>query len=193
VHDLKGTAGTIVLMGHSTSRANANYERIFAQYLSQGGDTIDSVVFIWGSQEDALPPYVKWLTGVRRETGAPHLVVLRARKNSLNNRYLVADFVRTEAVFVVDDDVLPSRSLVRCLLATWARAPERIVGLDLRRVGLSSKTQTDERKAMYVHVRHDARGAAPLTPPDGDGDAQLHNTVGRRRLPAVSTPGLPQR
>ena len=108
----------------------------------------------------------------RREVGTPHLVVLRARKNSLNNRFLVAEFVRTEAVLMVDDDVLPSPSLVRCMVAKWASAPEQMIGLDLRRVGMRSKTRTSERKAMYVRVRHTYVHA-----PGDHVDAWLQNTV----------------
>jgi len=48
-------------MGHSMSRANANYEQIFTQYLNQGVKNIDSVVFVWANQKEAIPPYVKWL------------------------------------------------------------------------------------------------------------------------------------
>jgi len=45
----------VVLLGHSTARASANYKRIFSQYLSQG-DAIDSLVFVWGHQKDEVPP-----------------------------------------------------------------------------------------------------------------------------------------
>ena len=51
----------------------------------------------------------------------------------------MGDFVRTDAVFTVDDDVLPSPGLVRCMLAAWARAPGQVLGLDLRRVGMVEK------------------------------------------------------
>jgi len=169
--DVKATAATIVIMGHSLSRANANYEQIFTQYMSQGAD-IDSVVFVWANQKEPIPLYVKWLASKRRETGTPHLLVLRARRNSLNYRYLVGDFVRTDAVFTVDDDVLPSPRLVRCMLEVWARAPDQVLGLDLRRVGMVEKTTGSEKRAMYEHVRHEH-----VQPSRVAGDARLRNTV----------------
>ena len=51
----------------------------------------------------------------------------------------MGDFVRTDAVFTVDDDVLPSPGLVRCMLAAWARAPGQVLGLDLRIVGMAGR------------------------------------------------------
>ena len=49
------------IMGHSVSRANANYVQIFTQYLNQVAKVIESVVFVWANQKEAIPPYVKWL------------------------------------------------------------------------------------------------------------------------------------
>ena len=120
-----GEKATVVLMGYKTSRA-ANYRTLFESYAAMT-DTVDRVVFIWNNL-DADPPEVP--PGLR-----DRVVVIRAERNDMMNRYALAHpSARTDAMLTIDDDVLISEGLLRCMLSQLRVHGDSIVGLDARHV-----------------------------------------------------------
>ena len=120
-----GEKATVVLMGYKTSRA-ANYRTLFESYAAMT-DTVDRVVFIWNNLE-ADPPEVP--PGLR-----DRVVVIRAERNDMMNRYALAHpSARTDAMLTIDDDVLISEGLLRCMLSQLRVHGDSIVGLDARHV-----------------------------------------------------------
>jgi hypothetical protein len=57
-----------------------------------------------------------------------------------------------KGVISADDDLLPSSSLMRCLVGTWGRAPERIVGIDLRKIGMRPNATTPAGAPAAVYA-----------------------------------------
>lgn len=116
---------TVVIMGYKTSRI-ANYRTLFKQYTAMT-DTVDQVVFIWNNV-DKDPPQVP-----------PGVVLIRAERNDMMNRYtLVHEASRVDAMLTVDDDVLLTEGLLRCMLGQLREHEDSIVGLDLRHVDLET-------------------------------------------------------
>lgn len=120
---------TIVIMGYSSKRYS-NYEIIFRSYGSMT-TVLDKIILIWCNQISPPP-------AVPTESSVP-VVILRAATNSLNNRYVVTDMVRTSTVVSVDDDLKLSEALIRLLVKTHYQQPNRLIGVDGRSYDLNGQ------------------------------------------------------
>ncbi|CAL1293424.1 unnamed protein product [Larinioides sclopetarius] len=82
---------------------------------------LNKVVVVWNSER---PPSadLRW-----PEIGVP-IHVIKAKKNSLNNRFLPYDVVETEAVLSVDDDAHLRHDEIVFGFRVWREARDRIVG-----------------------------------------------------------------
>ncbi|GIY72237.1 exostosin-3 [Caerostris extrusa] len=82
---------------------------------------LNKVVVVWNSER---PPSadLRW-----PEIGVP-IHVIKAKKNSLNNRFLPYDAVETEAVLSVDDDAHLRHDEIVFGFRVWREARDRIVG-----------------------------------------------------------------
>ena len=94
---------TVILMGYKPARSN-NYLQLFEGYTAMR-NTVERVVFIWNNLETDPPPV------------PPEVHLIRASRNDMMNRYtLTKDFPHTNSILTVDDDVLLSEGLLRCML-----------------------------------------------------------------------------
>eukprot|EP00240_Pyramimonas_obovata_P004240 CAMPEP_0118944020 /NCGR_PEP_ID=MMETSP1169-20130426/39504_1 /TAXON_ID=36882 /ORGANISM="Pyramimonas obovata, Strain CCMP722" /LENGTH=347 /DNA_ID=CAMNT_0006889415 /DNA_START=390 /DNA_END=1433 /DNA_ORIENTATION=+ len=90
----------------------------------------DQVLVIWNNPEAAPPPE---LTELPPEV-AP-VVVLPQTENTLLNRYQHYAHVRTESVFLTDDDITLCAEALEMSFLAQLQDPERLVTLTLRLVG----------------------------------------------------------
>ena len=82
---------------------------------------LNKIVIIWNSK--SLPESdLKW-----PELGV-EIVVIKAEKNSLNNRFKPYDVIETEAILSMDDDVHLRNDEIIFGFRVWREARERIVG-----------------------------------------------------------------
>lgn len=112
-------AVTLVLMGYSTKRL-PNYEIILQAYAKM--DTINQIILIWNNKnEPFLNPY----------HDIP-ITFITPEENSMNNRFNVSEHLHTDAVLIVDDDVLLNEALISLILYRWIENTDRLFGLDGR-------------------------------------------------------------
>ena len=114
---------TAVLMGYKPARSNNyKYLPLFKAYTAMQ-NTVTRVVFIWNNLEIDPPPV------------PPDVHLIRASRNDMMNRYtLTKEYPHTNSILTVDDDVLLSEGLLRCMLIQLLANNASIVGLDARSV-----------------------------------------------------------
>uniref|UniRef100_T1J3I4 glucuronosyl-galactosyl-proteoglycan 4-alpha-N-acetylglucosaminyltransferase n=1 Tax=Strigamia maritima TaxID=126957 RepID=T1J3I4_STRMM len=82
---------------------------------------LNKVVVVWNGPH--LPPEdLRW-----PDIGVP-VQVVKAKKNSLNNRFLPYDIIETEAILSVDDDAHLRHDEIMFGFRVWREARDRIVG-----------------------------------------------------------------
>lgn len=82
---------------------------------------LNKVIVVWNSLKPPSPD-LRW-----PEIGVP-IEVVRAKKNSLNNRFLPFSSIETEAVLSVDDDTHLRHDEIVFGFRVWREARDRIVG-----------------------------------------------------------------
>jgi len=115
---------TMVIQGYAPRR-KANYHKLWEAYGTYDR-AVDKIIFIWNNVDNPPPD-------IPNNTAVP-IQFIQAHSNVMTNRINVLDYLRTEAVMVVDDDVILNRNLVHCMLHSWRKNPDRMVGLDERSV-----------------------------------------------------------
>ena len=148
---------TVVLMGYKPARSH-NYLQLFKAYTGMR-NTVERVVFIWNNLEINPPPV------------PPDVHLIRASQNDMMNRYaLTKDYPHTNFILTVDDDVVLSEGLLRCMLIQLLAHNTSIIGLDARSVepgtgNYMSGPPTLDRpviiigKTMLMHERVHRRAA----------------------------------
>ncbi|KAJ3179199.1 Exostoses (Multiple)-like 3, partial [Irineochytrium annulatum] len=63
-----------------------------------------------------------------REDQRPPIVIVRQRSDSLNNRFNLYGIVRTQAVYIADDDIRIAREHVETGFREWRERPDQLVG-----------------------------------------------------------------
>ncbi|VDI14797.1 Hypothetical predicted protein [Mytilus galloprovincialis] len=119
-----GNSGvTVVLMGYSTKRF-PNYNEILPAYTKY--QMIDQILLLWNNKNASFTSNID----------LPKLTFIQSEVNSMNNRFNVSQYIRTDAVLVIDDDVLISEALLSLMLLRWSENPSRLVGIsrDMRYV-----------------------------------------------------------
>ncbi|KAL3208781.1 hypothetical protein MRX96_038839 [Rhipicephalus microplus] len=82
---------------------------------------LNKVIVVWNSLKPPSPD-LRW-----PDIGVP-IEVVRAKKNSLNNRFLPFSAIETEAVLSVDDDTHLRHDEIVFGFRVWREARDRIVG-----------------------------------------------------------------
>jgi hypothetical protein len=148
---------TVVLMGYTPARSN-NYLQLFKGYTAMR-NTVERVVFIWNNLETNPPPV------------PPEVHLIRASRNDMMNRYtLTKDYPHTNSILTVDDDVLLSEGLLRCMLFQLLTHNASIIGLDARSVESGTGNYMNDAptldtpvviigKTMLMHERVHRRAA----------------------------------
>ncbi|GAA5871600.1 hypothetical protein JCM3774_006308 [Rhodotorula dairenensis] len=116
---------TVVLTAYETDGLRPDWLRqILQAYASdEYADLVGSILLVWNAPDHAPPDDVP-----------DKVTVIRAASNSLNNRWLMApDYAQTSAVVVLDNDLLLSKSGLRCLQTVQQDHPDRLSGPFVRR------------------------------------------------------------
>lgn len=120
-----GAAGnekiTVVLMTHPKSKRAKGMHQVL-QYYSDC-PSVDKIILVLNGGMKPLKTY----------QGIAKVEFAEFAKNSMNNRFAIADRVETEAVLICDDDVLISSPLLDCFISKWEAQRHRLFGFDLRR------------------------------------------------------------
>uniref|UniRef100_A0A0V0JBP5 Exostosin-3 n=1 Tax=Schistocephalus solidus TaxID=70667 RepID=A0A0V0JBP5_SCHSO len=95
---------------------------------------LHSVVVVWNGPEPP-PVYLRW-----PKLHVPILVV-KGEKNSLNNRFAPYDIIKTDALLMLDDDVLLRHDEIILAFRVWRENRDRIVGFPARGHFWSYSTQ----------------------------------------------------
>ena len=106
---------TAVMLGYSTKRTK-NVRNILLK-LSKMHGLFDRLVLVWNNQVVPQPVFSEAIQG-----DVP-IIVIQSQRNSLNSRYNVSALVRTQSVFVIDDDVRYTRPAIERLMATFTASP----------------------------------------------------------------------
>lgn len=90
---------------------------IVEKYVSEAyKHIIDQVIVVWNNPDEPPPEF-------------PEAKVLKMTRNSLNNRWVEpVEHVKTDAVLVLDNDVMVDANGLSCMLNWWEKFPDRIVG-----------------------------------------------------------------
>nr|VZI13850.1 unnamed protein product [Spirometra erinaceieuropaei] len=95
---------------------------------------LHSVVLIWNGPEPP-PAYLRW-----PKLHVP-IRVVKGGKNSLNNRFAPYDVIKTDALLMLDDDVLLRHDEIILAFRVWRENRDRIVGFPARGHFWSYNTQ----------------------------------------------------
>ena len=117
---------TVLLTGYEGGiRAGWLHDTV-QRYLSADFDAlVDRVLLVWNNPAVPCPVAAQH----------PRLAVLSQRSNSLNHRWTRSlPFIRTAAVFNLDDDVFVSRAGLQCALRWWRNDTQRLVAPYVRLV-----------------------------------------------------------
>ncbi|VDI52484.1 Hypothetical predicted protein [Mytilus galloprovincialis] len=124
-----GNSGvTVIVMGYSPRRLN-NYDLILPAYINM--PIINQIILIWNNRYISFTPKID----------SPKITFIKAKVNSMNNRFNVSQYVHTDAVLVIDDDVLISDSLLSLMLLRWSENIDRLVGISRDMRFVNSKNE----------------------------------------------------
>lgn len=100
---------------------------------------IAKVILVWNNVDNMPPEF---------DIEDPYrLVVIRAQKNSLNNRWVeVLPFVDTDKILNLDDDLYISKAGIICMMNWQAQDPTRMVSPFVRRIEANGTYILDELK-----------------------------------------------
>ena len=112
---------TVILMSHSPAR-RLNQEAILATFANTV--QVREVIFLWNSDAKGMPSIPK---GTLRP-----IRVEQQERNSLNNRWMDSLNVQTDAVLMMDDDMMLPVHTLRSVFARWKYEPTRLVGTTAR-------------------------------------------------------------
>ncbi|GMH37432.1 hypothetical protein BSKO_05305 [Bryopsis sp. KO-2023] len=133
---------TILIASHETTGYRPDWLRsIVKTYTSDDyKGVIDQVIVIWNNPEE--PPPV--LEGAN---------VLRMKENSLNNRWIAPiSLVKTEAVMMLDNDLMVDRAGIACMLRWWNAYPDRLIGPYVRYFGTDGRY--NYREMFYTKAEY---------------------------------------
>lgn len=118
---------TLVIMGYSPKR-KSNYKKLFTTY-GKLDNIINQIIFLWCNSNHSSPEIPVTNVPIRLEQSA----------NSLNSRFNVSHMVTTDAVLILDDDVLLNGILFNQLFDAWKGNPHLLVGIDKRYTSVSGE------------------------------------------------------
>ncbi|CAG2216824.1 EXTL3 [Mytilus edulis] len=92
---------------------------------------INKMILIWNNRNEPFTPIID----------SPKITFIEAEVNSMNNRFNVSQYVHTDAVLMIDDDVLISESLLSLMLLRWSENIDRLVGISSDMRFVNSKNE----------------------------------------------------
>lgn len=110
-----------------------NREELLVQYLERYFRTVpylNSILVVWNSV-NTEPKWYLW-QNLSIFIQSKRLQILKMSQNSLNNRFLPFDLIKTEAVLSLDDDVYLRPDEIVLAFRIWRENRERIVGFPAR-------------------------------------------------------------
>lgn len=90
------------------------------------------VLLVWNGKLEELPASLKF--------SSEKIKVLPQSANRVENRWLIANHVRTQAILNMDDDIFVSYTKAYCMYIMWRSAPSALIGDTVRAFSLKSKT-----------------------------------------------------
>ncbi len=149
---------TIVVLGYHNKRLGGIKSIISCGLKSL---VVQQIIVVWNGP--ALPKQVSDFENLQTKDSA-RVTVVKATRNSLNNRYDLSILpIRTEAVLICDDDIQLTKQAIDCLFEVWKRDPASVycAGTNIGRVakqGLySGKFKTGQNfllPRMMFHRRY---------------------------------------
>lgn len=109
---------TVVIATFETSGFRPNWvNSIVETYVShQYKHLIDQVIIVWNNPDQPHPEF-------------PGAKVLVMTENSLNNRWIApVEHAKTDAIMVLDNDLMVDINGISCMLSWWQKYPDRIIG-----------------------------------------------------------------
>ncbi|CAF0977249.1 unnamed protein product [Brachionus calyciflorus] len=94
-------------------------------------DLLNSIIIVWNSL-DTEPNWQLW-SKYSEYFEQNRLKIIKFSKNSLNNRFLPIDLIKTDAVFSLDDDLYYEPWQIMLNFQAWKENRDRLVGIPARR------------------------------------------------------------
>ncbi|CEF69760.1 Exostosin-3 [Strongyloides ratti] len=106
---------------------------------------VDKVIIVWNDQNTTnIPKKEKW-----NKSNVP-VFFIKTKKNSMNNRYLPYDIIKTECIFFLDDDIRITKKLLNKSFDLWKMNKNIIIGYYPRLTGKGTNiTYFLEKKESY--------------------------------------------
>ncbi|KAI8799703.1 glycosyl transferase family 64 domain-containing protein [Cladochytrium replicatum] len=158
---------TVIVTAHVSSGFRSRWlESTVAEYTSlKYLNVIDRILLVWNNPEGSPAAKVTGFAshyvyigedGKEKPNPAftlkpdrpkgPPLFILHQTKNSLNNRWTTTiDFIETDAVLNIDDDIFVNEDGITCMLVHWLEDPTQIIGPFARQISADNQYIMDER------------------------------------------------
>ena len=109
-------------------------EKILSEQLSKflKYPYLHSIVVVWNGGISQDPPSNEFKLRFRSYLTSKRLVLIKSETNSLNNRFLPFNKIKTDAVFSIDDDTISQADQVLLAFRVWRENRARIVGFPTR-------------------------------------------------------------
>eukprot|EP00397_Hematodinium_sp_SG-2012_P028063 GEMP01029523.1.p1 GENE.GEMP01029523.1~~GEMP01029523.1.p1 ORF type:complete len:503 (+),score=78.46 GEMP01029523.1:69-1577(+) len=106
-----GIGVTVVQLGFYQTR----FENFVQQYREYSvPELVDQIILVWNDPFESPPPLPDY-------PKVP-VTIVHMSHNSLNNRFLIGDLVRTASVLAQDDDQMLYRPYLECMYEQWSRS-----------------------------------------------------------------------
>ncbi len=129
-NDIQSDKVTVVVTSYLANGWRPSWVRRIVETYTANELThlVSKVILVWNNATEEVPKIVT-------EMESERFVILRQRRNSLNNRWIqVLPYVKTDVVLNLDDDVYVKREGLICLLSWWRKDKRRLVGPFVRRI-----------------------------------------------------------
>ncbi|KAI8808798.1 glycosyl transferase family 64 domain-containing protein [Cladochytrium replicatum] len=158
---------TLIVTAHVSSGFRSRWlESTVAEYTSLNFlNVIDRILLVWNNPEGnptrKVTGYASYYVYIGEDgkekpnpaftpnpdrPKGPPLYILHQTKNSLNNRWTsTIDFIETDAVLNIDDDIFVNEDGITCMLVHWLEDPMQIVGPFARQISEDNQYIMDER------------------------------------------------
>lgn len=130
VHRNKNSLVTVIITSYITGGWRPQWVRkMVKEYTSDEMQyIIHQVILVWNNPEESVPLEVVELEGEQFK-------IVRMKVNSLNNRWIgVLEYVETDMVLNLDDDVYVKRIGLLCMMNWYHREPNRMIAPFVRNV-----------------------------------------------------------
>merc|ERR1719487_2259022 len=117
--------------------------RLIEHYLAS--DKVHTVFITWHSPDSHISPELKALVSQGR------VKIIKQTTDSLNNRFNPIPGLKTQAVFICDDDIYTPMTSVDFMFETWKNRPDSLAGYFPRIHGIKPDGTTFYEMAGVYH------------------------------------------